>query len=145
VAYRAVRTEGMMKRIVLMGAAAAAMLTAGCASVRMPKVRAPAFKAPQNLNLNPFEASSTGSYSYAGKRYRRWREDWIAPPDYVERQWAVGETLPAEYLDGRFTIVWNLRKLPFPGEGRLWVRVGKDALLVEKTGRVNLVIDNFYF
>jgi Ni/Co efflux regulator RcnB len=122
---------------------AAALLTAGCASVRAPRIALPAVRAPEVAN--PIIVASTGSYVYAGKRYRRWREDWIAPPGYVERDWKTGETLPAEYLDGRFTIEWNHRKLPFPGQERLWVRVGKDALLVHESGRIDLVIDNFYF
>ncbi len=122
---------------------AAALLTAGCASVRAPKIALPAVRAPEVTN--PIMVASTGTYLYGGKRYRRWREDWIAPPGYVERDWKAGETLPKEYLDGRFTIELNRRKLPFPGEDRLWVRVGKDALLVHSSGRIDLVIDRFYF
>ena len=126
-----------MKPVILL-CAAALSLTAGCASVRAPKIRAP------EVN-NPIVVASTGTYVYGRKHYRRWREDWIAPPGYVEREWKVGETLTGEYLDGRYTIEWNKRKLPFPGEERLWVRVGKDALLVDRTGRIDLVIEKFYF
>ena len=132
-----------MKPVLLLGAAAA-LLTAGCANVRAPKIALPAVSAPVDVN-NPILVASTGTYVYGGKRYRRWREDWIAPTGYVARDWTAGETLPAEYLDGRYTIEWNKRKLPFPGEERLWVRVGKDALLVDKSGRIDLVIEKFYF
>jgi hypothetical protein len=126
---------------VLLFCAAALLLTAGCANA--PKIAAPKVRLGE-VN-NPIMVASTGSYVYAGKRYRRWREDWIAPAGYVDRQWQVGETLPATFLDGRYTIEWNKRKLPFPGEDRLWVRVGKDALLVHDSGRIDLVIDRFYF
>ena len=131
-----------MKRIVLIGAAA--LLTAGCASPRLPQVAMPQVRLPAKVN-NPIEVASAGSYKYAGKNYRRWREDWIAPPGFAARAWTPGETVPSQYLDGRFTIQWNLRRLPFPGEERQWVRVGKDALLVDKSGRVDLVIERFYF
>ena len=122
---------------------AAALLTAGCASVRAPKIALPTVRAPEVKS--PILVASTGSYIYGGKHYRRWREDWLAPAGYVDRQWQAGETLPGAFLDGRYTIAWNERKLPFPGEERLWVRVGKDALLVDRSGRVDLVIDKFYF
>jgi hypothetical protein len=129
-----------MKPVLLLSAAAL-LLTAGCANA--PKIAAPEVRLPEVSN--PILVASTGTYVYGRKRYRRWREDWIAPAGYVDRQWQAGETLPAEFLDGRYTIEWNKRKLPFPGEERLWVRVGKDALLVDKSGRIDLVIDRFYF
>jgi len=129
-----------MKPVLLLSAAAL-LLTAGCANA--PKIAAPKVRVPE-VN-NPIEVASTGTYVYAGKRYRRWREDWIAPAGYVERPWQVGETLPPAFLDGRYTIEWNERKLPFPGEERLWVRVGKDAMLVDRSGRIDLVIEKFYF
>lgn len=131
-----------MKPAVLL-VAAAVLLTAGCASVRAPKIPTPKVRVPEVKS--PIEVASTGSYEYGGKHYRRWREAWLAPPGYVEREWQVGESVPAVFLDGRFTIVWNKRKLPYPGEERLWVRVGKDALLVDRSGRVDLAIRKFYF
>ena len=123
--------------------AAAALLTAGCAAVRAPSITLPEVRVPDVKS--PVVVSSTGTYVYGGKRYRRWRESWIAPPGYVDRQWQVGETLPPVFLDGRFTIEWNARRLPAPGEERMWVRVGQDALLVHTSGRIDLVIDGFYF
>jgi hypothetical protein len=131
-----------MKRLVLM-AAGAALLAAGCGHVRAPVLHAPQVDLPR-VN-NPIEFAGSGTYVYAGKHYRRWREDWIAPPGYAPHDWRVGESVPAIYLDGRFTIQWNRRKLPAPGEDRQWIRVGKDALLVGKAGRVDLVIKGFYF
>ena len=134
----------MKPTVMIAAAAAAAMLVSGCANGRVAGIPTPSVRLPAKIN-SPFEFNSSGSYTYGGKRYRRWREDWIAPPGYVERVWQPGETLPPEYLDGRFTIEWNLRKLPGPGEDRLWVRYGKDALLVHRSGRIDLVIRGFYF
>jgi Ni/Co efflux regulator RcnB len=130
-----------MKYQVLM-AAGAALLAAGCGHLRAPALHAPRMAGQVH---NPIEFAASGTYTYAGKRYRRWREDWIAPPGYEPHKWRVGETVPAVYLDGRFTIQWNKRKLPAPGEDRQWVRVGKDALLVDKSGRIDVVINGFYF
>ena len=90
-------------------------------------------------------AMGSSAYAQGVEVKATWREDWIAPTGYVARDWKAGETLPAEYLDGRFTVVWNTRNLPFPGEDRMWVRVGKDALLVHTSGRIDLVIKHFYF
>jgi Ni/Co efflux regulator RcnB len=68
----------------------------------------------------------------------------VAPVGYQPHDWQVGEVLPKTYLDGSFDIMWNARRLPRPGDNRRWVRVGKDALLAEDTGRVDLVVRRFY-
>jgi Ni/Co efflux regulator RcnB len=129
-----------MKRLVLIGLVAA--VASGCS--HGPRLHAPHLRAPGHVR-SPFISNASRYYEYGGRYYHRWREDWLPPQGYVDRQWQVGETLPPAFLNGSYRIIWNMRNLPRPGDDRQWVRAGKDAVLVEASGRIDLVIRNFYW
>ena len=136
-----------MKRPVLIGLAAAA-LASGCAhgpSLHAPHLHAPHLKGPGHVQ-SPFINNQSRYYEYGGRYHRRWREDWLPPQGYVEREWQVGDTLPPAFLNGTYRVEWNTHDLPRPGDARQWVRVGRDVALVETAnGRVDLVIRRFYW
>jgi Ni/Co efflux regulator RcnB len=74
---------------------------------------------------------------------RRFHLDrYRAPRGYYYRQWAFGDFLPRgwfgpDYLLGDFYAYG----LPYPPPGYEWVRVGEDALLVDRyTGRIVQVV-----
>lgn len=133
-----------MKRALLIGLAGG--LLVACA--HGPRIHTPHLKAPHiepgNIR-SPFINNQSRYYEYGGRYYRRWREDWLAPVGYVDREWQVGEELPPAFLTGSYRIAWNMRRLPRPGDDREWVRVGTDAVLVETGGRIDLVIRRFYW
>lgn len=69
-------------------------------------------------------------------RYRG--EPWAPPPGFVPRRWTYGEVLPWPWWTPRHRIeTWWVYGLPVPPVGFSWVRLGRDAVLVDLwTGRV---------
>lgn len=73
----------------------------------------------------------TPSYRYRGAY-------WVPPPGFAPRRWTYGEVLPWTWWTPRYRIEswWNFG-LPVPPVGFAWVRLGRDAVLVDLwTGRV---------
>lgn len=62
----------------------------------------------------------------------RWRgPSYYYPQGYGYRSWAPGIFLPRPYLQERYFIYEpDFYRLPPPGYGARWVRVGPDALLI---------------
>ncbi|OXE37111.1 MAG: hypothetical protein CGW95_03460 [Phenylobacterium zucineum] len=78
-------------------------------------------------------------------RYRGW--DYRPPNGYYARTWIFGDLLPRTWWlpDDRITQWWNYG-LPRPPLGSEWVRVGDDALLIDRiTGRVFQVIYDLFW
>lgn len=73
----------------------------------------------------------TPPYRYRGDR-------WVPPPGFVPRRWSYGEVLPWTWWTPRYRIEsWWAYGLPVPPVGYAWVRLGRDAALVDLwTGRV---------
>lgn len=69
-------------------------------------------------------------------RYRGGR--WVPPPGFAYRRWAYGEVLPWTWWTPRYRIEsWWAYGLPVPPIGYAWVRLGRDAVLVDLwTGRI---------
>jgi Ni/Co efflux regulator RcnB len=73
----------------------------------------------------------TPSYRYRGA-------PWVPPPGFVPRRWSHGEVLPWTWWTPRYRIEsWWTYGLPVPPVGFAWVRLGRDAALVDLwTGRI---------
>ena len=71
------------------------------------------------------------SYRYRGG-------PWVPPPGFVPRRWSHGEVLPWTWWTPRHRIEsWWSYGLPVPPLGFSWVRLGRDAVLVDLwTGRI---------
>ncbi len=71
------------------------------------------------------------SYRYRGG-------PWVPPPGFVPRRWSHGEVLPWTWWTPRHRIEsWWSYGLPVPPVGFSWVRLGRDAVLVDLwTGRI---------
>ncbi len=71
--------------------------------------------------------------------YDRYRgAPWVPPPGFVPRRWSHGEVLPWTWWTPRYRIEsWWSYGLPVPPVGFAWVRLGRDAALVDLwTGRI---------
>ena len=70
--------------------------------------------------------------------YRYRADRWAAPPGYAYRRWSYGEVLPWTWWTPRYRIdSWWTYGLPIPPVGYTWVRLGRDAVLVDLwTGRI---------
>ena len=76
-------------------------------------------------------------------RYRQWRP----PIGYYVRIWSFGDFLPRSWYgqDYYITDPWNF-DLPLAPPGYDWIRVGDDALLVDRyTGRVVQVVRDIFW
>ena len=73
----------------------------------------------------------TPPYRYRGDR-------WVPPPGFAPRRWSYGEVLPWTWWTPRYRIEsWWSFGLPIPPVGYAWVRLGRDAVLVDLwTGRI---------
>ncbi|MCA6258614.1 MAG: RcnB family protein [Phenylobacterium sp.] len=73
----------------------------------------------------------TPSYRYRGG-------PWVPPPGFAPRRWSHGEVLPWTWWTPRHRIEsWWSYGLPVPPLGFSWVRLGRDAVLVDLwTGRI---------
>lgn len=73
----------------------------------------------------------TSPYRYRGDR-------WVPPPGFAYRRWFYGEVLPWTWWTPRYRIKsWWSFGLPVPPVGYAWVRLGRDAVLVDLwTGRI---------
>ena len=71
------------------------------------------------------------SYRYRGG-------PWVPPTGFAPRRWGYGEVLPWTWWTPRYRIEsWWSYGLPVPPVGFAWVRLGRDAVLVDLwTGRI---------
>ena len=77
----------------------------------------------------------------------RARRAWIAPRGFVFRHFRLGERIPSILLAANYFLMdYSLYGLPPPPYGYVWVRVGSDAVLVNRyTGDVvQVAYDIFY-
>lgn len=66
---------------------------------------------------------------------------WRPPEGYYVRTWRYGEVLPRGWYGPDYRLFdWWSFGLPEPPPGYDWVRVGRDALLVDYTGRIYQVV-----
>ena len=80
-----------------------------------------------------------GRHWYEPHRYRqhfrvviRYRAPaYIYPHGYYAHGWRFGEYLPYGWYGARYYLDWRAYDLPYPPIGCEWVRVGRDALLVD--------------
>lgn len=64
--------------------------------------------------------------------YRYRADRWVAPPGYAYRRWSYGEVLPWTWWTPRYRIdSWWTYGLPIPPVGFAWVRLGRDAVMVD--------------
>jgi hypothetical protein len=75
-------------------------------------------------------------HTRAPYRYRAYA--WTPPPGWYARRWAWGEVLPRHwYAAAGYWLDWRAYNLPWPPVGCEWVRLGRDAILVDVwTGEV---------
>lgn len=71
-----------------------------------------------------FNTHYRASHRYRGPVY-------IFPQGYYVRAWRFGEYLPYGWYHARYYLDWRYYDLPFPPIGCEWIRVGRDALLVD--------------
>ena len=76
------------------------------------------------------------------RSHQRYRHDWRPPTGFYSRAWGFGDYLPRSWYGGDYWIVDAGRyHLPLPPPGFDWVRVGDDAVLVDRfNGRVVQVV-----
>jgi len=67
---------------------------------------------------------------------------WRPPRGYYVRAWQFGEILPGGWYQPEYRILdWWEYDLPEPPYGYDWIRIGRDALLIdEETGRIVQVV-----
>ncbi|AWM76928.1 RcnB family protein [Phenylobacterium parvum] len=70
--------------------------------------------------------------------YRYRGDPWSPPPGFSYRRWSYGEVLPWTWWTPRYRIdSWWVYGLPVPPVGFAWVRLGRDAVMVDLwTGRI---------
>ena len=78
-------------------------------------------------------------------RYRGW--DYRPPVGFYSRSWVFGDLLPRSWWAPDYQIVqWWSYGLPRPPYGSQWIRVGDDALLIDRyTGRVCRVVYDVFW
>ncbi|HEY1963235.1 MAG TPA: RcnB family protein [Rhizomicrobium sp.] len=79
-------------------------------------------------------------------RYRA-RRAWVAPRGFVFRHFRLGERIPTVLLAANYFLMdYSMYGLPPAPYGYVWVRVGSDAVLVDRyTGQVvQVAYDIFY-
>ena len=78
-------------------------------------------------------------------RYRGW--DYRPPSGYYARTWGFGDLLPRAWWAPDYQIVqWWSYGLPRPAYGYQWIRVGDDALLIDRySGRVCRVVYDVFW
>ena len=73
---------------------------------------------------------------------QRYRHAWRPPVGFYSRSWGFGDYLPRSWYGGDYGIIdpWQYN-LPLPPPGYDWVRVGDDAVLIDRfNGRVVQVV-----
>lgn len=86
---------------------------------------------------------SQGRYPFLYSSPRRYRvSPWRPPAGFYARSWRYGDHLPWGWYGSSYVLSdWWSYGLPWPPPGFDWVRVGSDALLVDRfTGRVVQVV-----
>ena len=78
-------------------------------------------------------------------RYRGW--NYRPPVGYYSRSWIFGDLLPRSWWTPDYQITqWWAYGLPRPPLGSAWIRVGDDALLIDRfTGRVFRVVYDVFW
>lgn len=77
----------------------------------------------------------------------RYRHHWRQPSGYYLHIWSYGDYLPGGWWGPDWWLVdpWDFG-LPLPPPGYEWVRVGEDALMVDRfTGRIVQVVRNVFW
>ena len=82
---------------------------------------------------------------HSPQRYRGW--DYRPPFGFYTHSWAFGEFLPHDWWSQDYTIDdWWRYGLPQPPRGYQWVRVGADALMIDRyDGRVVRVVYDVFW
>ena len=71
---------------------------------------------------------------------------WRPPSDYYARAWRYGEILPRGWYGPDYQLMdWWSFGLPEPPPGYDWVRMGRDALLVDDYGRIYQVVRSVFW
>lgn len=71
---------------------------------------------------------------------------WRPPADYYARAWRYGEILPRGWYGQDYRLMdWWSFGLPEPPPGYDWVRVGRDALLIDYSGRIYQVVQSVFW
>jgi Ni/Co efflux regulator RcnB len=72
---------------------------------------------------------------------------WRPPVGFYARSWGYGDILPYGWYGGSYRLNdWWIYDLPMPPPGFDWVRVGDDALLIDRfTGRVYQVVRDLFW
>jgi Ni/Co efflux regulator RcnB len=89
-----------------------------------------------------------GDHPFAYSSRNRFRASiWIAPSGYYSRYWRDGDFLPFDWYGPRYRLAdWWSYDLPWPPPGYDWVRIGDDALLIDRySGRIVQVVRNLFW
>jgi len=77
-------------------------------------------------------------------RYRG--PSWRPPEGYYVRTWRYGEVLPRGWYGPDYQLFdWWSFALPAPPPGYDWIRIGRDALLVDDYGRIYQVVRGVFW
>lgn len=90
---------------------------------------------------------SYGNYHRDWRSTRRFRAPgYNRPRGWYSHRWTFGEILPALFWARDYWLDYRLYDLPPPPYGAVWVRVGDDALLIDRdTGEVITVSYNIFY
>ena len=89
-----------------------------------------------------------GRYPPVYRSHQRYRYGYYRPPiGFYSHSWAFGEFLPRGWYGSQYLLDdWWSYDLPFPPPGYDWVRVGDDALLIDRySGRVVQVVRDIFW
>ena len=84
-----------------------------------------------------------GRYPPVYRSHQRYRYGYYRPPiGFYSHSWGFGEYLPRGWYGSSYLLNdWWSYDLPFPPPGYDWVRVGDDAVLIDRfTGRIVQVV-----
>jgi Ni/Co efflux regulator RcnB len=92
--------------------------------------RRPGYSAPRR-DYSGFRRSYNSPRRFRGPTYHR-------PPGWYDRRWTFGEYLPSLFWSSSYWLNdFNSYALPPPPYGTVWVRKGRDALLIDRdTGEI---------
>lgn len=88
-----------------------------------------------------------GRYPPVYHSSHRYRHYWRPPSGFYVRAWGYGDYLPRSWYGGDYWVVdpWRY-DLPLPPPGFDWVRVGDDAVLVDRfSGRIVQVVRDVFW
>jgi Ni/Co efflux regulator RcnB len=126
-----------MKHLMTTGAALALLMGTGIAIAQTNQTMTTTTQSPDSTTQTTETKSSdvNGNYAQYRKTVTSTRHydagAWIAPSDYQNRHFVLGDRLPPDLLANNYYVTnYGNYDLASPPEGTVWVRVGSDVFLV---------------